>query len=171
VLSWAAIAAALERDAGKFASLRAALVDAADALLDPFGATWSGADPASLEPVFACDGETCAFEELPKGARHLLAIGVAAIRALFAAYPEDRRSVREREGVALVDDLETQLEPRVQRRAVALLRRALPRVQWIVTTSSPEITLGCEPDQVVALRRSTTSHHVELHEGPLAVIH
>jgi hypothetical protein len=175
VLSWATIAAALEGDSGgegtKFASLRASLVEVCDALLDPFGVTWTGASPASLEPTFAEGDGACAFEDLPKGARHLLAIGVATVRALYAAYPEDRGPVRDREGLVLVDDLETQLEPRVQRRVVSMLRRALPRVQWVLTTSSPDVTLGCEEGQVVALRKSVTTHGVELHEGPLAVIH
>ena len=172
VLSWAAISAALEGESGRWASLRASVVEIADALLEPWGASWTGASPASLEPTFAVDGDARAFEDLPKGARHLLAIGCAAARALFAAYPDDRAPVRDREGVVLVDDLEAQLEPRVQRRAVPLLRRALPRVQWIATTASPDVTLGCDADQVLALRRATPgARGVELHEGPLAVIH
>jgi hypothetical protein len=44
-------------------------------------------------------------------------------------------------------------------------------VQWVVTTSSPAVTLGCETQEVLALRRTPASGRVELYEGPLAVVH
>jgi hypothetical protein len=45
----------------------------------------------------------------------------------------------------------------------ALLRRALPRVQWIVTTASPPVAAGCDVSEVMALRRMLGSTRVELH--------
>jgi predicted ATP-binding protein involved in virulence len=128
------------------------------------------ASPETLEPMFLHAGETVGVDDLPKGARHLTAITALTLRALFGAY-EAETSPREREGVVLVDDLELQQDGAIQRHLVPLLCKTLPRVQWIVTTASPEIASGCDPDQLVALRRMAASESVELHEGPLALIH
>ncbi|MEO6575570.1 MAG: hypothetical protein ABIP89_17100, partial [Polyangiaceae bacterium] len=59
----------------------------------------------------------------------------------------------------------------VQRALLPALHRALPRVQFIVTTSSPELAHGCDGADVLALRRMPTSDRVELYEGALAVVH
>jgi hypothetical protein len=65
--------------------------------------------------------------------------------------------------VVLLDDLEVQHEGRVLAGLPALLRRALPRVQWIVTTASPPVAAGCDVSEVMALRRMLGSTRVELH--------
>lgn len=177
VLSYAAIAAALAKseDAERFGAFEQSLREVCAILLEPFGVTWEGASPTSLEPAFLREGEPAAFEDLPKGARHLTAIGALVTRALFGAYESTGDSPailpRDREGVAMVDDAELQQDQGVQRRLPGLLARALPRVQWILTTASPSVAAGCEPDQLVALRRMAASQTVELHEGPLALIH
>jgi hypothetical protein len=172
VLSYAAVAAQIARgkDAARFSALERALRETCAVVLEPFGISWEGASPETLEPIFVRNGEQADFDDLQKGARHLIAIVALSVRALFSAYPVTI-SPREREGVILVDDLELQQDGAVQRHLVGLLQRALPRVQWIITTASPAIASGCEPDQLVALRKMSTSQSVEIHEGPLAVIH
>ena len=79
--------------------------------------------------------------------------------------------LRASQGVVLIDDVEMHQDIAVQRALLPALRRALPRVQWIVTTSSPEIAQGCEASEVLALRRMPSSDRVELYEGELAVVH
>ena len=64
----------------------------------------------------------------------------------------------------------TKMQRRSDRLAPAL-RRALPRVQWVVTTSSPNVALGCEPHEIIALRRLEASGAVELHTGSMALVH
>jgi predicted ATP-binding protein involved in virulence len=73
--------------------------------------------------------------------------------------------------VVLVDDIERQLDLSVQRALAPALRRALPRVQWIVTTASPLITGACDASEVLALRRMEATERVELFEGDLARLH
>jgi hypothetical protein len=172
VLAYAAIASSLAKgeEAERFAALAQSLREVCAVLLEPFGVTWEGASPTTLEPAFTREGEPATFEDLPKGARHLTAIGALVTRALFGAY-ESPIAPRDREGVGLVDDSELQQDQTIQRRLPSLLVAALPRVQWILTTASPVVAAGCEPDQLVALRRMAASQSVELHEGPLALIH
>jgi hypothetical protein len=73
--------------------------------------------------------------------------------------------------VVLVDDLEIEQPTFRQRSVLSRLRRALPRVQWIITTASPDIALGCAPGELFALRRMPGASAIELHEGDDAVLH
>jgi hypothetical protein len=168
ILSYAAIAHALEArtETLHVTHLDEALREIAAVVLEPFGLRYEGADPRTLEPVF---GEGATFDELPKGARHLLAIGAIGARALFGAYAGDESPVRDREGVIIVDDVESQQDAALLRHLPALLQRALPRVQWILTTASTAVTMGCDRGEVLALRRAGDT--LELHEGPLATLH
>lgn len=170
VLSYASIAAALERDAdGPFASLDRALREVCGIVLRPFGMQYRDADPTTLEPVFAsASGRSVLFDDLPKGARHLVAIVVHALRALHGAIDADG-DLRVREGLVLVDDAESQLDLTVQRIMPRLLREALPRVQWVLATSSPALTLECPAGEVVALRRE--ADRIAVHVGTDAVMH
>jgi hypothetical protein len=179
VLAFVSVAAALSRPGGgeaasgpgqRFAALDRSMREVLSVLLPITGCTYIGVDPVRLEPLFeTSEGRIVELDDLPKSARHLSAFGALTLRALAAAYPG--KDAREAEGVALIDDAEVHLETGLQRELGGLLRRALPRVQWIVTTSSPAVTLGCETQEVLALRRTPASGRVELYEGPLAVVH
>jgi hypothetical protein len=173
VLSFAGIASALEKEqgAGDLAALDAALRDVASIALAPFHAQYDGVHPRTLEPIFSFEGRDAIFEDLPRGARHLLAIMAGAVRVLHGAYASSDKPVRAREGVVLVDDLEAQQDTALLRHIPALLKAALPRVQWIVATSATPVTLGCERDEVVALRREPDEGRVVVHEGAFAVLH
>ena len=52
------------------------------------------------------------------------------------------------EGVVLIDELDLHLHPRWQRVALRGLRRAFPRLQFIVTTHSPQVLSSAENRQV-----------------------
>ena len=170
VLSYASVASALERNEdGPFALLENALREVCAIVLRPFAIQYRGADPATLEPVFAGgSGRSILFDDMPKGARHLVTIVVHAVRALYSAIDGDG-DPRVREALVLIDDAESQLDPAVQRVLPQLLREALPRVQWLLATSSQALTLGCRPGEVVALRRE--ADRIAVHEGTDAVIH
>ena len=176
-LAFASIASALartgsgdDRRQGRFVVFDEAMREVVSKLTALLGFRYVGADPATLEPIFATPGGSALFfDDLPTGARHLAALAALTVRALFAAYPAiDPRAC---EGVFLVDDAGLHLEPGVQRRLVPVLRDALPRVQWVLTTSSTAIALGCEPGEVVALRRMQSGARVELYDGAMALVH
>jgi hypothetical protein len=165
-LGLAAISAAL----GGNATLDHALREVAAQVAALTGVSYVGVDPTSLEPMFEAEHRArVPFDELPTGARTVLAFGVLTARALHAAYPG--RAPRDAEGVILIDEIELHQEPSVARAVVPTLRGLFPRAQWIVSTSSPQVALGCEASDVLALRRMPASSQVEIHEGPLAVIH
>jgi hypothetical protein len=174
VLSYAGIAKALETEAASdLGALDAALRDVSQITLAPFNAQYDGVHPKTLEPIFSHEGRDAIFEELPRGARHLVAIVTGALRVLHGAYAthENARPLREREGVIVVDDLEAQQDAALLKHVPALLKAALPRVQWIIATSAAPVTLGCERDEVLALRREPDENRVIVHEGAFAVLH
>ncbi|HVJ91800.1 MAG TPA: hypothetical protein VM580_18500 [Labilithrix sp.] len=169
ILSYAAVGAALAAGRAEFHHLvrfEAALREAIEIALEPFDLTYAGISPTSLEPqARSAHGGIVSFDALPRAARHLIAFVALPLRALFAAYPGSD-APREREGVVAIDDVESQQDPALLRALVPLLRRALPNVQWLLTTSSTQLALACEGADVVALRR-TSPRRVELGEGLL----
>lgn len=179
ILSYACISKALadtgaldeERAAGRDTDrLETALRAVLCALLEDDNCSFVGVDPIRLEPVFRdAEGRLLELDDLPRSFRHLIAMGALSVRALAAAYPD--RDPQQAEGVVLVDDLEIEQPTHRQRSLVSRLRRALPRVQWIVTTTSPDIALGCASGEIVALRRMPGASAIELHEGDFAVLH
>jgi len=173
VLSYAAIGAALARGpaapGARLVALDRALREALAVLLEDTGASYLGPSPERLEPMFAFEGRERELDDLPRSLRHRVAFATLALRALAAAYPD--RDPREAEGVILLDDLEVEQDARAQQALPALLRRALPRAQWIVTTSSQSVAMGCTAAEVMALRRMPGSSAVELHQGEAAMMH
>jgi hypothetical protein len=173
VLSGAALGAAMASKMGQtsaFTRLDDALRVAVTELVGLVGYTYVGADPASLEPLFeSSGGRTVAFDELPTSARHLASFVALPLRTLYAAYAQSDPLMHE--GVVVIDDVELHQDATTQRALGPALRRALPRVQWIVTTSSPNVAFGCEPHEVIALRRLEASGAVELHTGSMALVH
>ena len=173
VLSFAGITASLARsgggEPGRFEVFDRALREVLAALLEDTGVTFVGVDPARLEPTFDDDGRAVDLDDLPRRLRHRVAFGALALRALSAAYPD--KDPREAEGVVLIDDIEVQQDLASQAALPALLRRALPRAQWIVSTSSPAVVSGCDAGSVLALRRMSASGPVEIHQGAGALMH
>lgn len=169
-LAYAALASAVSKTDADLVAFDRALAEVAEIVLSPYRAEYDGVDARTFEPRFSFEGREAIFEELPRGARHLLAIMALSVRVLHTATPGSDKPTRQREGVIVVDDLEAQQESTLVRHLPDLLKEALPRVQWIVSSSSSAITLGCARGEVIALRREPEGH-VLVHEGAFAILH
>ncbi|MCU0683792.1 MAG: hypothetical protein MUF34_16390 [Polyangiaceae bacterium] len=151
-------------------AFEAAMVEVVGKLVRLAGFDYESVDPLSLEPTFRRPrGEAAPFDDLPTGVRHLASFGALTLRALYAAYPQ--RDPRSAEAVVLIDEAGLHLEASAQRALAPTLRSVLPRVQWVLTGSSPALAEGCEADEVLALRRLPASPKVELFAGELATLH
>lgn len=172
-LAYAAITAALSREGGKAAYIRfdEAMTRTVDALVSLVGFSYTGLDPASFEPMFKREegGHALVFDALPTRAKHLVAFGALSVRLLWSAYP--MRDPMDSEAVICIDEIELQQDPFVQSSVLGCLRAALPRVQWIVTTSSPLVAASVEGREVLALRRLPRTAEVQLFSGPEARLH
>lgn len=161
---------ATEAQASRLALCHSSMIAALGAALDGTGFAYDGVDPLRLEPIFSeRGGSQGLFDDLPRGVRHAIAFAALPLRALWGAYPG--ADARDAEAVVLVDDAEAQLPQAHQRTLIPRLRRALPRVQWILTTASSAIAEGAEVGDVIAVRRLPGSNKVELFDGASAVLH
>jgi hypothetical protein len=168
--SLGAAAAAMLGQPSSFGRLDEALRAAVSELVGLVGYRYIGADAASLEPLFlSAANRRLTFDELPTSARHLASFAALPLRTLYAAYGQSDPLAHE--GVVVIDDVELHQDATTQRALGPALRRALPRIQWVVTTSSPNVALGYEPHEVIALRRLEVSGAVELHTGSMALVH
>jgi hypothetical protein len=167
----AASLAALGGDRGRRLDLLGrAMRSAVDALSSLAGFSYRGLDAASFEPVFADEeGRERPFDAMPTRARHLTAFAALAVRLLWAAYP--REDPLESEGVVCIDEVDLHQDAATSAAVVPALSRALPKVQWIVTTSSALVASGVDAREVLALRRMPDLDRVELHLGDSARIH
>ena len=139
--------------------LGTAMRETVDALARLTGYTYEGLDPLSFEPRFSTtSGRRTTFDGLPTRTRHMVAVVAITIKTLWAAYPT--ADPRTAEGVVAIDDAELHQDPAVLAELVPTLRTALLGVQWIFTTSAPELAAAAAPGQVLALRRLAEDERV-----------
>jgi predicted ATP-binding protein involved in virulence len=97
-------------------------------------------------------GEMLPFRMLSDGYRNIVAlVADIAWRASRLNPQLGARAPALAEGIVLIDEIDLHLHPRWQRRILGDLRRAFPRLQFVVTTHSPFIVQSLEPGQLVNL--------------------
>ena len=171
-LAYAAISGALahgDPSRQRFEWLRVAMAQSVDILAGLAGFRSAGIDPLTLEPLFTDGDRLRTFDALPTRVRHLVAFAALPVRALWAAYPY--QDPLESEGIVAIDEVDLHQDGAVLNHLVSALRRALPRVQWILTATSPVVAASCEASEVVALRQSPELGVVVPYTGPQALTH
>ena len=96
------------------------------------------------------------------GYRSIFAMVVDIMRGMLDYY----RNMEEAQGVVLIDEIETHLHPRWKMQVMTSLRRAFPRVQFIVTTHDPLCLRGMDDDEVVVLQRDRAGRIRRLEDLP-----
>lgn len=96
------------------------------------------------------NGRRTPVESLSEGYKSVFAMVVDIIHELLDHYDTLEKS----RGIVLIDEIETHLHPRWKMQIMTSLRRALPGVQFIVTTHDPLCLRGMDDDEVVVLRRT-----------------
>jgi hypothetical protein len=66
------------------------------------------------------------------------------------------------QAIVLIDEIDLHLHPSLQRELVPRLRKALPKVQWIVTTHSPLVLANFDASEIIALDRDREGNVREL---------
>ncbi len=160
--------AELDRALGEGA-LSAALTSALAEIAPLAGVGALSLEVRTLEPLFETPAGKVPFDALPQATRQLLALPVLALRAVRASRPEG--DPRAKEAVVVVDEAALHLPEHVVEELPGALERALPRVQWILLSSSEALARGASPGAVIALRRDAPAGRVAAHTGPSAVLH
>jgi hypothetical protein len=123
--------------------LLARVLEGTDLALDP--------DRSSLR--FRSGATVVSPVDLPDGFRVIVALLADICATWQRKAPDEAKSgdpsrIR---GIVLVDEIDLHLHPTLQRTLVPSLRRALPEVQWIVTTHSPLVLGSFDKNEIVAL--------------------
>ncbi|MBM3472641.1 MAG: AAA family ATPase [Armatimonadetes bacterium] len=107
-------------------------------------------------------GERLPFNVLSHGMRGMLAmVGDMAWRGFVLNPHLGADAARETPGVVLIDEIDLHLHPSWQRHVVDDLKRAFPKVQFIVTTHSPFIIQSLEPGELIKLDAEGPEAHVD----------
>lgn len=102
------------------------------------------------EHLFLMNGVPLPFRALSDGYRAFIGwIGDMLFHVCMGA--GSGQKLRELSGVVLVDEIDLHLHPDWQRRVVPLLSRALPKVQFVVTTHSPLVVGSLEAGNLFLL--------------------
>lgn len=100
-------------------------------------------------------GDIQSFAMLSEGYRNMVAmIADIAWRAAVLNPQHGSEAHLRTEGIALIDELDLHLHPAWQRSIVADLRRTFPKIQFIVTTHSPQIVASVSRSQIRLLERN-----------------
>jgi len=99
--------------------------------------------------VYIVDGEfETPLARHSEGYRSIFATAVDMLRGLMGGV-----DLLDAQGVVLIDEVETHLHPRWKMRVMSAMRKALPRVQFIVTTHDPLCLRGMGPGEVQVMAR------------------
>lgn len=100
-------------------------------------------------------GDIQSFAMLSEGYRNMIALVADIAWRTAVLNPQHNTQAHQlTEGVVLIDELDLHLHPAWQRRIVADLRRTFPKVQFIVTTHSPQIVASVSRSQIRLLDRN-----------------
>ena len=107
-------------------------------------------DPVERGPkVRFEDGHVAPWSELSDGYHVFIAlVADIARRAVMLNEFDGANAPARVEGVVLIDELDLHLHPRWQRAALPHLREAFPRLQFIITTHSPQVLSSAKNRQV-----------------------
>jgi predicted ATP-binding protein involved in virulence len=118
-------------------------------------------DPVEQSPVVRFDdGHVAPWSELSDGYHVFIAlVADIARRAVMLNEIDGADAPARMEGVVLIDELDLHLHPRWQRVALPRLQSAFPRLQFIVTTHSPQVLSSAENRQVRRLFDGKLQEH------------
>lgn len=110
-------------------------------------------DVANNEPVIRHqDGSLTPWAQLSDGYHVFLGMVADLARRCATINPHHGADAAERaQGTVVIDEIDLHLHPRWQREALAGLQRAFPRLQFVVSTHSPQVLASVANDQVRTL--------------------
>ena len=114
------------------------------------GITHAWYDAVEKDPVVRFeDGHEAPWSELSDGYHVFIAlVADIARRAVMLNELDGADAPARVEGVVLIDELDLHLHPRWQRVALPRLREAFPRLQFIISTHSPQVLSSADNRQV-----------------------
>jgi AAA domain, putative AbiEii toxin, Type IV TA system/AAA domain len=108
------------------------------------------ADPVDGEYLFCLDGPALPFQALSDGYRAYIGWIADLLYHVCMGAPSGKKLVDNR-GVVLVDEVDLHLHPEWQQRVIPALSKALPRLQFVLTSHSPLVVGTLHGENVFVL--------------------
>ena len=110
-------------------------------------------DMSAKSIVVEISGKRVDFASLSDGERSFICLFTDIARRMCLLNPKlGDKVIAETEGIVLIDELDVHLHPAWQRKIVKGLQEAFPKVQFIVTTHSPQILSEVSPQNILLLQ-------------------
>lgn len=110
-------------------------------------------DMSAKSIVVEISGKRVDFASLSDGERSFICLFADIARRMCLLNPQfGDKVIEETEGIVLIDELDVHLHPAWQRKIVKGLQAAFPKVQFIVTTHSPQILSEVSPQNILLLQ-------------------
>ncbi|MGH1330214.1 MAG: AAA family ATPase [Paracoccaceae bacterium] len=107
--------------------------------------------------IIETGGGNTPLSQMSVGYKSVVAMACDIIREMMYHYD----NIEYASAVVLIDEIETHLHPRWKMRIMNLLRRAFPRIQFIVTTHDPLCLKGMYDGEVFVLQRADEDASVQ----------
>lgn len=124
-------------------------------------------DPVQQSPMVRFEaGHIGSWSELSDGYHVFIAlVADLARRAVVLNEMDGAEAPANVEGLVLIDEIDLHLHPRWQRKVLEGLRKAFPKLQFVVTTHSPQVLSSAENRQVRSLDAGKLQEHKIFVEG------
>lgn len=102
-----------------------------------------------LEPVFQLNGSQCYLEELSSGFKSILSIVFTIVDWIEGINEGESAMIDKAVGTVLVDEIDAHLHPSWQMTILESLRKLFPKIQFVVTTHSPNVIMSAKPGEII----------------------
>ena len=102
-----------------------------------------------LEPIFLLNGKECYLEELSSGYKSILSIVFLIVDWVEGVNEGNAGLIESAEGTVLIDEIDAHLHPSWQATVLDSLRNFFPKLQFIVTTHSPNVIMSAQDNEVI----------------------
>lgn len=102
-----------------------------------------------LEPVFQLNGSQCYLEELSSGFKSILSIVFTIVDWVEGINEGNSAMIDEAIGTVLIDEIDAHLHPSWQMTILESMRKLFPKIQFVVTTHSPNVIMSAKPGEIM----------------------
>jgi predicted ATP-binding protein involved in virulence len=135
---------------GEITAMLAAVRNAVNSMLEPSG--WSNIAFKSAQDGIVAEHPRfglMSVDWLSDGIRNMIAmVADIAHRAVRLNSHLGENAAKETPGIVLIDEVDMHLHPEWQQSVISSLRQAFPRIQFIVTTHSPQVLSTVRREQI-----------------------
>lgn len=112
--------------------------------------------PGERDIIFSRKNETMKLSQLGDGVRCVIGlVGDLACRCAMLNMSKGRDSVKSARGVVLIDEIDLHLHPAWQQTILSDLQKAFPKLQFIVTTHSPQVLSTVHKENIRIFERTS----------------